>query len=69
VAPIRYEIEVRGAVGPALAQAFAGFDVVAAGGTTLLVGCIEDQSALLGLIGRVSDFGLDLVAVRPVGSQ
>ena len=36
-------------------------------GTTLLVGPVRDQAALHGLLGRVRDLGLTLLAVTCIG--
>jgi hypothetical protein len=38
-------------------------------GTTLLVGPIPDQAALHGLLSRVRDLGLTLLAVTCIGSE
>lgn len=63
----RYEITVRGTLGPRLATVITGFDVVANdAGTTRLVGWVVDQAALHGALQRVADFGLELVCVRQI---
>ncbi len=38
-------------------------------GTTLLVGPVRDQAALHGLLGRVRDLGLTLLAVVRTGPE
>lgn len=65
----RYEIIVGGHLGPRLATAISGFEVVATGdGTTRLVGR-ADQAALYGALHRVSDLGLELVAVHEIADS
>jgi hypothetical protein len=64
--PDRYEIRVKGH----LADRWAGwFDDMTltrqADGTTVLDGPVADQSALHGLLRKVSDLGLPLVSVTP----
>jgi hypothetical protein len=62
---MRYEIILRGHLGPRLEKAIEGFEVVTSSAeSTCLVGWIADQSALQGTLRRVADFGLELVSVR-----
>jgi len=62
--PARYEIRVRGGLGPGWAAWFDGLSVTAApDGTTLLCGDLVDQAALFGVLGRIRDLGLPLVSV------
>jgi len=56
-------ITVRGRLSPRLAQAFDGLSVSASSGQTELVGRVEDQAELYGLLARIRDLGLDLTAV------
>jgi len=62
--PARYQIQVRGALDPRWS---AWFDQLAishdAEGNTLLAGLVIDQAALYGLINRLRDLGLTLLAV------
>jgi hypothetical protein len=37
-------------------------------GQTVLVGDVRDQAHLYGLLDRLRDFGIDLLAVEPVGA-
>lgn len=65
--PTRYEIVLRGRLGSRLEHLIEGFEVASSDGdATVLVGWVTDQAALQGALRRVSDFGLDLVAVREV---
>ena len=64
--PMRYEIVLGGRLGPRLARAIDGFEVVSDGvDSTRLVGWVRDQSSLQGTLRRVSDLGLDLISVGP----
>lgn len=65
--PLRYEIVLEGRLGPRLANVLEGFEVVSADSErTVLVGWVTDQSALQGVLRRVSDFGLVLLSLRSV---
>ncbi|HYZ98833.1 MAG TPA: hypothetical protein VE575_08795 [Acidimicrobiales bacterium] len=65
LARTRYEIVLRGPLGPRLARAIEGFEVVSSSAEgTRLVGWVADQAALHGALRRISDFGLELVSVR-----
>jgi ABC-2 type transport system ATP-binding protein len=60
----QYQIRVKGQLGSQWSEWFDGFTVLPAGGDeTILRGTIVDQAALLGLIGKVRDLGLPLLAV------
>lgn len=60
----RYQIRVRGQVGPALRQAFPTLESRRRGGDTVLSGRVPDQAALFGLLYSVEALGLELVEVR-----
>jgi hypothetical protein len=62
----RYRVTVRGRVTERLASAFDDMRVEPGEGTTVLVGDVQDQAALYGLLNRLRDFGLDLVQVEEV---
>lgn len=64
--PVWYEISIQGRIGPLLAASFAELQIVPAGGDTLLVGPLIDQAALHGVLMRIRDLGLPLLAVRQV---
>ena len=62
-----YEVGVRGRLGPTLAAALDGFDIVSRDGDrTRLRGWVADQSSLYGVIETVAWLGLELVSLRPV---
>ncbi len=64
--PGEYEICVRGHLAPRWAAWFDGMTLTAKDdGTTVIHGPVADQSALHGLLRRLSDLGLPLVSVTP----
>ena len=59
-----YQIRVRGHLDHAWSEWFGGLTITALpGGETLLTGTLADQAALHGLLARVRDLGLPLLAV------
>ena len=64
--PDRYEIRMKGHLADRWAVWFDGMTLTRqADGTTLLRGPVADQSALHGLLRKVSDLGLPLLSVTP----
>ena len=62
--PPVYQIRVRGQLGPQWTDWFGGLAItLEANGDTLLTGPVVDQAALHGLLRRVRDLGLPLLAV------
>ena len=62
--PDRYEIRVKGHLADRWAALFDGMTLTRrADGTTVLDGPVADQSALHGLLRKVSDLGVPLVSV------
>ncbi len=63
--PGRYAIRVRGALAPHWAGWLAPLAITPEpDGTTRLVGTLADQAALYGLISRLRDLGLTLLALE-----
>ncbi len=62
----QYRLIVKGELGPLCQSAFEGMEIESADGRSTIVGPIEDQAALLGLVERVASLGLTLVSVAPV---
>lgn len=63
----RYEITVDSAVGPLVAEALEGFDVVeVSGGRSRLVGEVVDQAAFHGMLNRLQDLHLQIVELHRV---
>jgi hypothetical protein len=67
----RYEIRVRGPIGPTIMLAFPTLAASRSGQDTLLVGSIPDQSALYGVIHQLEALGLQLQEIRrlPTGES
>ena len=61
----RYRIVLRGRLAGRFESAFEGMVLEPGQGQTVLVGEIRDQAHLYGLLDRLRDFGIDLVAVEP----
>ncbi len=62
--PRRYEIRVRGPIGPTLMQAFPTLAAEPSRGQdTLLTGSLPDQSALYGVIHQLEALGLELLEI------
>lgn len=65
--PTQYEITVAGALTPQWAGWFNGLSVVLeSDNETILCGPVADQAALHGLLARIRDLGLTLLAVRRI---
>jgi hypothetical protein len=65
--PVRYEIRVLGELGEQWTNWFEGMVVVSgAVGTTILRGVLADQAALHGVLARIRDLGLPLLALEYV---
>jgi hypothetical protein len=62
--PRRYEIRVRGPIGPTMMQAFPTLAASRSGQDTLLTGSLPDQSALYGAIHQLEALGLQLLEIR-----
>ena len=62
--PRRYEIRVRGPIGPAIMQAFPTLTASRSGHDTLLTGSIADQAALYGVIHQLEALGLQLLEIK-----
>ena len=60
-----YRIRIRGRLSERFADAFRGMTLVPNRNETVLLGIIEDQAHLFGVLDRIRDLGLDLVSVEP----
>ena len=61
----RYEIRIRGSIGPQWADWFDGMQIEPGlSGETVIRGPVKDQSALQGIIARIGDLNLALVSVN-----
>jgi hypothetical protein len=68
VGPSRYRIVLRGRLGEHFESAFDGMTLEPGPNQTVLIGEIRDQAHLYGLLDRLRDFGIELLAVEPAGS-
>jgi hypothetical protein len=68
--PERYEIRVGGHLALRWAAFFDGMTLTPQDdGTTVIHGAVLDQSALHGLLRKLSDLGLPLVSVKPAAEE
>ena len=68
----RAEIRIEGRLDVKWAEWFEGFDFdYTETGNTILTGCVLDQAALFGLIGKLRDLGVKLISVTfdPVNAK
>jgi hypothetical protein len=61
-----YQLVIRGELGERYGYLFEGMQMERTGGTTVLVGRVQDQAQLFGLIERIEELGLQLVSVQEV---
>lgn len=68
--PLSYRLRIKGHLGPAWSQQFAGFTMVLEeSGETTLRGTVADQAALHRLLARIRDLGLTLVSINQIQSE
>lgn len=68
--PTVYEIRIRGHLGQQWRDWFMGLTIqLEEDGNTLLAGPVVDQAALHGILKKVRDLGMPLLAVNVVGSE
>jgi len=68
--PGRYEIRLQGHLNDRWAAWFEGLTIIrTVNGETLLTGPVVDQAALHGLLRKVRDLGLPLLAVNRLNTQ
>jgi hypothetical protein len=64
---LRYEIRVKGHLGPRWASWFDGMNLTAVDdGTTVIRGPVADQAALHGLLQTLRDLGITLLSLVPL---
>lgn len=64
-----YEVRVRGRIGPALVRTFEPWTIQTIDLDTRILMPHASDAALHGLLRRLDDFELELVAVVPLGDQ
>lgn len=70
IAPIYYEIKIKGYLEDRWADWFEGFTFTHQDeGTTTLSGPIMDQAALRSVLNHISDLGLSLISVQPISPK
>jgi hypothetical protein len=69
--PARYEVRVDGVLDGRWSDWFGGLQISSQGEQTILSGTLPDPSALHGVLNKVFDLGLSVVAVcrLPSGTQ
>jgi hypothetical protein len=67
--PARYEIRVDSVLDGHWSEWFEGLQVQNQGGETILSGTLPDQSALHGILDKVRDLGLSIIAVQRLPPQ
>ena len=65
----RYRIVLRGRLADRYESAFDGMVLEPGQDQSVLIGDVRDQAHLYGLLDRLRDFGIDLVAVEPADYQ
>jgi quinol monooxygenase YgiN len=65
----RYEIRVRGPLGPTALEAFPTLESRRRGSDTVLTGPVADQAALLGVLHSNESLGLELLALHVCGER
>jgi hypothetical protein len=61
-----YQIQVKGRLDTAWSDWFDHFEMAYHEGYTVLTGPVADQPALLGLLLKLHDLGLTVIAVNPI---
>lgn len=68
--PTLYQIRVKGHLDGALGSWFEGFTITnQEDGDALLIGPIQDQAALHGILNRISNLGVTLISVNSVPEE
>ena len=67
--PLGYEIRVQGSLPDRWSDWFEGLSITCQDGETRISGLVADQAALYGLLRRVRDTGMTLIAVNQIGSE
>ena len=65
MAATRYRLVLDGELSPRYSTVFEGMHMEADGGVTVVVGTIEDQAELHGLLDRVASLGIKLISIEP----
>lgn len=63
---VRYRIVIRGSIGEPLVGPLEGMTIECAGDESAVAGDIVDQAHLKGVIGWLSDLGVEIVSINPL---
>ena len=66
---MRYLLTLKDVVSERLAQTVGPVAIERTGDETLLTVEVADQAELLGLMGRLTDFGIELIAITPAAPE
>jgi len=64
-----YEIRITSRLDPSWSDWFEGMKITYQNDETLLVGSVQDQAALLGILTKISRLNLTLISVNILGNQ
>ncbi len=67
--PARYGIRVEGVLDDRWSEWFEWLQIENQGGETILSGMLRDQSALYGILDKVRDLGLSVIAVYRISTE
>ena len=67
--PLGYEIRVAGSLSDRWSDWFEGLSITCQKGETRIRGLVADQAALYGLLRKVRDTGMTLIAVNQIDSE
>jgi hypothetical protein len=69
VAATRYRLVLAGELSPRYATVFEGMQVTSESGETVVVGTIQDQAQLHGLLDRIASLGITIVSLAPANGE
>ncbi len=62
---LNYQFHIAGSIQASWSEWFYNLDIIPqADNTTLLVGVLEDQAALHGVLNKIRDLGLELISMK-----
>ena len=65
--PGLYTIRIKGRLGAPALSAFPTMTCELTGSETVLIGLLQDRSAVFGIIAQIEALGLELIELRQVG--
>jgi len=64
-----YSIRIKGRLGATALSAFPSMACELKGSETVLIGLLEDRSAVFGVLGQIEALGLELVELRQIAAR